>query len=355
MSRSSRKWDHINLAVDSPIEQIQSPWDDLRFVHHALPESSMHEVQLDTMVAGRKWTTPIYVNAMTGGAVGTESINAELAEIANEYGLSMAVGSQRAALLDEELQHTFRVVRQKMKNGIVMANIGADVSLEFAIRAVDMLEADYLQIHLNPVQELIMPEGDRDFRGHIQNIEKLLHYLPIPIIVKEVGFGMAREIYEDLISIGVKVLDVGGRGGTNFSWIENKRRDDYELQYLNEWGQTTLVSLLEAQSYHRQMEWLASGGIKNSLDMVKSFALGARAVGVAGPVLRMLQKEGAKAVRWQIEEWLHGLRILFTLLGVRDLEGLTKTPLIVSGDAAAWCNARGIDLQTLASRRHKFS
>ena len=157
------------------------------------------------------------------------------------------------------LAHTYQIVRKVNPKGLIFANVGADVPLEFALKAIEMLEANALQVHLNVPQELVMPEGGRDFTGWVKQIEQIIQRVEVPVIVKEVGFGMSKETLQSLHEIGVQYVDVGGRGGTNFIGIENHRREKHEYDYLKEWGQTTPISLLEAHSLCKSDDYICFG------------------------------------------------------------------------------------------------
>lgn len=249
MTRENRKNEHVKLAIKPESIQPVTHFDNLSFVHNSIPEMAWKEVDLNSKFDDIVMNLPIYINAMTGGSNKTGEINAELADIASATGIAMAVGSQHAGLRNDSLVDTYRVVRKRNPKGIIFANIGADVSIEFALQAVDMFEANALQIHLNAPQEIVMPDGERNFKGWLHQIEQVIQAVHVPVIVKEVGFGMSTETLHLLNDIGVKYVDVSGRGGTNFVWIENQRRENKEYNYLKEWGQSTVISLLEAQEF----------------------------------------------------------------------------------------------------------
>ncbi|MGG4012900.1 type 2 isopentenyl-diphosphate Delta-isomerase [Bacillus smithii] len=356
MSRERRKDEHIQLAALPESVSPVSHFDDLSFVHYSFPEMTWNEVDLKSEFAGNVINLPIYINAMTGGSEKTGKINAALADIASITGVAMAVGSQHAGLRNDSLIDTFRVVRKRNPKGIIFANIGADAPIDFARRAVEMLEANALQIHVNAPQELVMPEGERNFKGWLHRIEQVIQTVPVPVIIKEVGFGMCSETFHLLNKIGVRHIDISGRGGTNFVWIENQRRKNKEYSYLQNWGQSTIISLLEAQEFLENENWtiFASGGIRNPLDIVKCLSLGAKAVGVAGPILRLLQLEGEERVIEEIHEWTIQLKSIFTMLGAKTVQDLKKCSLVITNDVREWCELRGIDVSHYA-RRSRFS
>ena len=350
MTRQNRKWDHISLAITSQENVKASAFNDLRFVHSPFPDLDVKDVSLATTVGGHVWNVPVYINAMTGGANGTERINESLAMVANEYGLAMAVGSQRSAIDEPSLQATYKIVRQTIKNGYVIANIGADATYDQAMKVIEMIDADYLQLHVNPVQELIMPEGDRSFRGILTMIDAIVQQVSIPVIVKEVGFGMSQHTYRQLLDHGVSLIDVGGRGGTNFAFIENERRSLNDYAFFQDYGQTTPESLLEAQPFFDKAEFLASGGIQTPLDIIKALALGAKAVGVAGAFLKTLQQDGVETLSQQVGSWIGACQSIMTILSRTTVPALQTVPMVIGGSTAAYCEARGIDWRIFAKR-----
>lgn len=347
MSREDRKLDHIKYALAQSGEEA-SDFDDLHIVHRSIPESAWQNCQLDTRIGGLNLSSPIFINAMTGGSVSTMEINRGLAEAAKQTGVALAVGSQRAALLNPDLIETYRIVRKVNSTGVIIGNLGAGASVEDAERAVDMVEANMLQLHLNVPQELVMPEGDRDFRHILRSIEQVVNRLSVPVIVKEVGFGMSSETYRQLGEVGVSLVDVGGRGGTNFVRIENQRRSGQEYPFLYGWGQSAVLSLLELQLVEQPFEVIASGGIRHPLDIVKSLILGAKAVGLAGPVLRLYSDHGTAGVVHTIEQWNEQIKTIMTMIGAADISELPNVPLVIGGLSKDWCTARGIDIRQYA-------
>ena len=347
---SQRKDDHVNLALEQQAAMKQSAFDDVRFVHHSFSDLSMAQIDLSTDWAGQSFDLPFYINGMTGGSSYTKQFNRKLAEVARETGLAMASGSVSAALKDSSVADSFTVIRDVNPNGFVMANLGAHHSLENAKRAVDLLKADALQIHLNVPQEVVMPEGDRDFRSWPDNIADIVHGLGLPVIVKEVGFGMSRETMEQLVRLGVQTVDVSGRGGTNFVTIENDRRDRLDFSDLAIWGQTTPESLLESLSVQRTLDVLASGGIRHYTDIIKALAFGAKATGLSGKFLASVHEKGVAETIQTVRDWETSLRHMMLMLGCSNLAELRRTNLVISGDLRDWAQARQIDFTKLATR-----
>lgn len=350
MTRAERKLDHIKHALSTG--QSRATWlDEIRFVHQALPDSSWDKVSLQTQIGELVFGSPFFINAMTGGGgAKTTELNSQLARISREMNIPMAVGSQMAAIKNPEEIATYATVRKENPNGLIFANLGSEATIDQAKRAVDMLEANALQIHLNVIQELTMPEGDRDFRGALTRIEQLVNELDVPVIVKETGFGISREAALKLQSINVAAIDVGGFGGTNFAAIENERRHR-KLTFFNDWGVPTAAALIETTTLNSKIPVLASGGIQHALDMVKCLSLGASAVGIAGVVLKTLVEDGEQETIDLIKEINEDLTMLMVSLGANTIQELQQVPLIISGELHHYLTLRGLDTYTYANRK----
>lgn len=347
---SNRKDEHVDLAVEQYKAESQSDFQKIRFVHHSLSQIKTADVSLETNLLGYKTDVPFYINGMTGGSEKTKHINGQLAEVAAACGLIMASGSVSAALKDPSLTDSFTIIREKNPNGIVLANLGAHHSLENAKRAVDILGANGLQIHLNTAQELVMPEGDRDFSMWLAQIEDIVANLDVPVMVKEVGFGMSRETIMQLKNVGVQWIDVSGRGGTNFAAIENARRTTFSYDDLENWGQSTVLSLIEANEVADDVHLLASGGIKTPFDIVKALSLGAEAVGLSGQFLQMVLDLGPEKTIETVNDWKEKIISILTLLGKKSVSELHETDLIFHRDIMDWCEMRSIDYRQFGQR-----
>uniref|UniRef100_A0AAU2K061 Isopentenyl-diphosphate delta-isomerase n=1 Tax=Streptomyces sp. NBC_00049 TaxID=2903617 RepID=A0AAU2K061_9ACTN len=347
----SRKDDHVRLAVaqhethhaNAPTgaDRSHSQFDDVHFVHHALAGTDRERITLRTCFAGLGWPVPLYINAMTGGSTMTGEINRDLAIAAHATGLPIASGSMSPYLKDPSTASTFTPLRRRNPDGFVMANLNANATGEQARKAVALLDANALQIHLNTVQETVMPEGDRSFGHWPAGIERIVAAVDVPVIVKEVGFGLSGATVTRLAELGVAVADVAGRGGTDFARIENGRRPQADYTYLRGWGLSTPAALLDAHGHGLPL--LASGGIRHPLDAVRALALGAHAAGASAPFLTTLLKDGLDALIEQITTWLDHLTSLMTLLGAHTPADLTRTDLLVTGSLREFCLQRGID------------
>jgi isopentenyl-diphosphate Delta-isomerase len=350
VSRSKRKVEHINYALATGQKRTHG-LTDVSFVHNSLPDVALKDVSLQSKIGELSISSPIFINAMTGGGgEKTEAINQQLAEVAKECKLPIAVGSQMAAIKDLSQRASFQVVRKTNDNGIVIGNIGSEATVDQAKEAVDMIEANALQIHLNVIQELVMPEGDRDFTGVLNRIEAIVANVNVPIIVKEVGFGMSKDTVSKLRSVGVSIVDVGGYGGTNFAEVENERRNR-QLEQFNNWGIPTSISIIEGKAAAPLMSILASGGIQTSTEIAKAVALGANAVGIAGYFLKILIKEGPERLQQEVIELQSGLQLIMTALGAKTIKQLQKAPIVLQGETLNWLQQRGINTIHYAQKK----
>nr|WP_300002992.1 type 2 isopentenyl-diphosphate Delta-isomerase [Tissierella sp.] len=346
----NRKDEHVELAQKFFKKDKRSDFDNLKFVYNSFAEMGLEEVDSSTSFAGLKMEQPFFINAMTGGSFNTKAVNEKLAIVSKETGIAMASGSLSAALKDLDVRDSFEIIRKINDDGLIFANLGAEHSIENAKRAVDILQANALQIHVNVVQELIMPEGDRNFSGWLKNIEKIIKEIEVPVIIKEVGFGMSRETIYELINVGAKVIDISGSGGTDFATIENYRRDAGEYNYLEGFGQSTVVSLLESQPFLKNADIIASGGVRNPLDIVKCLSLGAKGVGLSALFLNMVLENGVENTIERINSWKEEIRVIMTLLGKKTIKELQDTDIWLRGDLKEWCEVRGIDYKEFANR-----
>ena len=349
MSRQERKLEHLWHAVRSDLTSAN--FEDIRLVHNCLPETSLKALDLSTTLAGIQLKRPLFINAITGGVEDAETVNRELALTAKECGLALAVGSQMAALENPIFAKTFHVVREEYPDGIIFANIGAYANTDMACRAVDMVDANALQIHLNVPQELMMVEGDTDFRGYRKQIEKIIRAVDVPVIVKEVGFGVAREQAAIFHEMGVAAIDVGGKGGTNFMQIERRRAHLKTNPDLLNWGIPTAVSILEARAGAPDTDIVASGGLNSGILAAKALALGANTVGIAGLAAKLLLAEGRETLVLHIKEMIEELKLIMAMTGAGNISELRDVPLVVTGDTRNWLDQREISLSNLFSKR----
>jgi isopentenyl-diphosphate delta-isomerase len=348
--RQSRKLDHINYALKLADGPKDTGFADFTLLHNCLPEISWEEIDISSHIACIDISHPVIINAITGGTADVLDINARLAEIAAATNSVMAVGSQYAALEDSANISSFQIVRKKNPHGIIFSNLGAHVTPDEALRAIDMLESQALQLHLNPAQEIIMAEGDRDFTGYLKNIESIVKCSPVPIIIKEVGCGIAKEQARALLEAGVQAIDIGGLGGTNFIAIEAARRNIALSAEMLSWGIPTALTAVEIASILSAKQTLiVSGGIRTPLDTVKSLAIGGNAVGIAAPFLRRVNDDLEATLMW-LNDFLQDVKRFMLLTGSKNIQELREKPLIITGYSREWLASRGINISALRKK-----
>ncbi len=301
-----RKSDHIRINLEEDVSSgMTSGLERYRFTHEALPEIALSNVDLGLTLFKKHLRAPILISSMTGGTEEAGEINQRLAEAAQETGIAMGVGSQRAAIEDPRQAATFKICRDVAPDALLFANIGA-VQLNYGYginecrRAVDMLAADALILHLNPLQEAVQAGGDTNFAGLAKKIEKICKKLEAPVIAKEVGWGISERTAKLLADCGVDAIDVAGAGGTSWSQVEMYRAPDEFTRELAatfvDWGINTADSILNVKKTAPEMTIFASGGLKNGLDIAKSIALGATLGGMATPFLRSAMVSTEKTI-----------------------------------------------------------
>ncbi|WP_274641807.1 type 2 isopentenyl-diphosphate Delta-isomerase [Streptococcus equinus] len=321
----NRKDEHIKYAL-----KYQSPYnsfDEMELIHHSLPDYDLSEIDLHTHFAGRDFDYPFYINAMTGGSEKAKAVNRKLAQVAQATGLVMVTGSYSAALKNP--QDDSYPSKKDYPDLLLATNIGIDKSYELGLQTVDEMQPIFLQVHVNLMQELLMPEGEREFRSWKKNLENYATKMPVPVILKEVGFGMDLKTIQMAHAFGIKTFDISGRGGTSFAFIENQRGGD--RSYLNEWGQTTVQSLLNLQDVVDTVEILASGGVRHPLDMVKCFVLGAKGVGLSRTVLELVEKYPVEQVVDIVNGWKDDLRLIMCALNCKTIADLRNVDYLLYG------------------------
>lgn len=351
MSRQSRKLEHIQYSLELADGPVSSGFDDLSLIHNALPELDYQAITLAVNFMGQTLNHPIIINAMTGGSTDVTQVNANLARLAAATHSAMAVGSVFSALENREYRASYQVIRKFNPDGVVFANLGAYVTCEQAREAVALIGANALQIHLNPAQEMIMTEGDRTFNGYLRNLEKLVAGLDVPVIVKEVGTGIAREQARQLSLTGIKAIDISGAGGTNFIAIEAARSQQVPEEGLLHWGIPTVISAIEVQSVlPTTIDLMISGGVRTPLDVVKSLTIGAQVVGMATPWLQAVLTGGALTAIDQFKLFLESIKKYMLLTGAANCGQLREKPFIISGRTREWLTERNIATAPFANR-----
>lgn len=349
VSRAKRKIDHIQHALKTG-QKRNNGFSDILFLHQSLPDTAVHHIDMHTEIGGLVLSSPIFINAMTGGG-GSETvkINEALSSAAAECGIPVAVGSQMSAIRNPSERESYEIVRKVNQKGVLFANLGSEATPDQAKTAIDMIEANALQIHLNVVQELVMPEGDRDFSGALNRVSAIAEAVDVPVFVKEVGFGINREAASKLADAGVKAIDVGGYGGTNFARIENERRSRL-LESFNDWGIPTAASIAEIASSVKDVSIIGSGGIQDAMDIAKAVALGASGAGMAGFFLKILIEDGYEALVHEIKNVQEELKMIMAALGAESVKQLQEAPVIISGFTHHYLSERNTDTKAWSNR-----
>jgi isopentenyl-diphosphate delta-isomerase len=356
-----RKMRHIRVSLEEDVEgDIGTGFQDVRLIHRALPEIDLDDVDTRTRLFGRELRAPLIITAITGGTREAQEINALLAEVAEMKGIGIGVGSQRIALEEPATAGTFKVVREKAPSALVIGNIGCpQLSLgwgvEEAERCVEMVEADALAVHMNPLQEAVQVGGDTKYSGVLDKVRELAGALDTPIVMKETGCGVAYEEAVKLEEAGAAAVDVSGVGGTSWSAVEHhiakeeeKRGQEYLGQALWSWGIPTAVSVVET-SQSTGLKVIASGGVRTGAEIAKSIALGADAAGMAKPFLEKAV-EGGDELADYVDHIIQELRVVMFLTGASDVAELRKVPALVMGRTAEWLGLRGFDVSKYVER-----
>ncbi len=327
-----RKKEHISGFLKG-IGGGNNGFGDVVLFNNSVPELDFQEISLETIFLNKKISAPLMINAITGGTKEAEEINKDLAYIAKELNIPMAVGSQSVALKYSDAVKSFMCVREIIgDDGVVIANLSANKSLDDVNEAIEMIGADGIQLHLNVPQEMCMAEGDRDFKGIIKNINHIKDNIEKPIIIKEVGFGISYETATNLKEIGIQYIDVGGKGGTNFIEIEDLRYEDSKYSEFYSWGIPTAHSLFMTLEAYRECNVICSGGINKGEDVIKALILGADIVAVSGVVLRELLQYGKESALELMKELINNIKIYMMLLGKRTVCELKDTSYMVKGE-----------------------
>lgn len=333
---SSRKTEHIRINLDEDVSSsITSGLEEYHFEHQALPELNLSQVNLVTEFLGKTLRAPILISSMTGGTNEAERLNQRLAIAAQEAGIAMGVGSQRAALENQSLDRTFQI-RKFAPDILLFANLGViqlnyGYGVDECFRAVEMVGADGLILHLNALQEAVQPDGDTDFSGIIQKLEHVCNVLGVPVIAKEVGWGISERAAKSLINAGVSAIDVAGAGGTSWSQVEMYRAKSPSQARLaaafRDWGIPTAQSILNVRNVDQDIPLIASGGVRTGVDIAKGIALGADIGGMASPFLKAAAISGDETLL-TIREIIQEIQVAMFAAGVKDIEALLALKLI---------------------------
>lgn len=317
-----RKIQHINYAMKAYLDKDY--FKDVLILNNSIPEVDYNKISLKRNFLNKEINMPIMINAMTGGTDLSFNINRDLSILAKEFNIPIAVGSQSIMFKDRNLEKSFKVVRENNKEGIVIANLSALSSLDKVKEAIHILEADAIQLHINPSQEFVMNEGDRNFKGMLNNIENIIENIDVPTIVKEVGSGISFDACKRLVDIGVNYIDVGGKGGTSFIKIEALRSKSNIYSELQEIEIPTPDSILYCKAANKDLNIISSGGINKGSQIIKSLILGANIAGISGPILKKYLENGLDESREYITDLKRDIKIFMACLGCETLDDLSN-------------------------------
>ena len=306
-----RKKDHIRLALAD--KTTLTSLDAYAIDYNSVPRFGLDNLDTSTTICNKKWQFPFFINAITAGGEECNKINQDFMEVSEACGIEFFPGSYSPALKDKNDEAAY-------PKGYSI-NLGLDKDPNLILDAIEKTKAQYIQLHTNPLQEIVMPEGDHNFESWLSTLTEVSKKSPIPVILKETGFGMNEETIKLAINLNLAAVDVSGMGGTNFARIENGRRED-KSTYLENIGYTTAESLEFAAPYRDKIDIIASGGIRNPLDVVKCLALGAKAVGVSKTFLEILVNDGKEALIEEIEKWKKELQFLMILMNAKNIDEL---------------------------------
>ncbi len=334
---SLRKKEHLELSMsgDVTFKSKTTGFENYDFIHDAITEVDLEKINFRTKFFGKKIDYPFLISCMTGGTSEAKNVNAQLAIVAENLKIPIGVGSQRQVFENDDFIESFKTVRRNAPTAAVLGNIGASQLVQFKSiepfqKLVDMIEADALVIHLNPLQELLQKEGEKDFKGLLKSLGKIVKKLHVPIIVKEVGAGISREAATKLLETGVKGIDVAGAGGTSWAGIEILRNNNNDSNYFWDWGLPTSYCIREVYKLKKKYKFIliGSGGINNASDAAKAIALGADVVASARVILLELKTNGIEGVQKLISNWFDDIKKIMYLTGSKSLKALKKNKIM---------------------------
>src|SRR5579883_2795321 len=363
-----RKIEHVSIALGQDVSVPQrANWNDIQFVHQALPEVDLDSIDTSVTFLGHTLRYPLFISSLTGGHPDVTRINQNLAQAAEHYGLALGVGSQRAAIVNPGVSDSYSITREQAPNAFLIANIGAPqlipqqrhapFTLEQVQRAIDMIGANALAVHMNSLQEAAQPEGDRRAVGEAAALTALTAQVGVPVIAKETGAGICREQALLLRGCGVAAIDVGGAGGSSMPAIEAARagsRGDERAMNIGllyrDWGIATPIALVEASAAHLPL--ISTGGVRSGLDVARALALGATLVGIGFPFLKAASESYEKVCEL-LATIVAEMKVAMQLSGAASIADLRATDVVVTGATREWLTLRGFedDLKAMARRR----
>lgn len=361
----NRKVEHVEICLYNQVENFTTNYFEyVKLIHQALPGFAFSDVDVSVEFLGKRMSAPIIITGMTGGTEELGKLNEIIAEVAEETGIGMGVGSQRIAIEKKETSSTFAIARKKAPTIPIIANLGAPqlvkgYGLKEIEEAIQMIEADAIAIHFNPAQEVFQPEGDTDYSYTIlDNLVDISKSLNVPIIIKETGSGISMEVASLFYSKGFRYFDVSGQGGTSWIAVEmyrGLRRGNWKAESAKnflDWGIPTAASIIETRIGAPDSVIIGSGGIRNGLDVIKALALGANIGGFALPALKAAIR-GKESLRDFLKRTIFEIKTAMFLSGSKSIKDVYKSPIVIFGHLRDWLDSRGINLSTLESVRKR--
>jgi isopentenyl-diphosphate delta-isomerase len=363
-----RKLEHVAIALEQDVSAAQrANWNDVHIIHQSLPEVDLDDIDTSVSFLGHTLSYPIFISSLTGGHPDVTHINQNLARAAEQYGLALGVGSQRAAIVNPDLAPTYAITRDSAPHAFLIANIGAPqlipqarhapFTFEQIQHAIDMIGANALAVHLNSLQEAAQPEGDHKAEGEAHALKALTQHISLPVIAKETGAGICREQALLLRSCGVSAIDVGGAGGSSMSALEAVRaqsRGDEQTKNIGllyrDWGIATPIAIVEATT--ARLPLISTGGVRNGLDVARALTLGASLVGMGFPFLKAASESYEKVCEL-LESVIAQLKVAMQLSGAATIAQLRQADVVLTGATREWLTLRGFeeDLKGMAQRR----
>lgn len=334
---SLRKKEHLELSLkaDVSFKSKTNGFDHYEFIHDAATEVELDKISFETKFFKKKINYPFIISCMTGGTEAAENVNAQLAIAAEELKIPIGVGSQRQALENKNYKNSYNIIRKNAKSVPVHGNLGAAELVKLKSSdpikmLIQLIEADAFVIHLNPLQELLQPEGNPDFKGLLKSLKRLVKEIEIPVIIKEIGMGISNDVAKRMLEVGVKGIDVAGAGGTSWAAIEMLRNKSIPNDYFWDWGLPTSFCLRENSKLKKNYKFIliGSGGINTGVDAAKAFALGADYVASARTILKQLDSHGIDGVKKTITDWFEIIKKIMFLTGSNSIKELRKNKLI---------------------------
>lgn len=326
-----RKAEHVSICLNQAVnyQKLTTGFEKIQLAHCALPELDFEEIDTQIPFLGKVLAFPLMITGMTGGFDAARALNQQLAEVCQEHRLALGLGSQRQALENSDHLASFLEARRLARNIPLLGNIGAAQIVcaeqrRQVLRMMDKLQPDAIAVHLNPLQEIVQPEGDLNFRGVLAGLHELVREATIPVVVKETGAGISGQVAQRLKEAGISIIDLSGAGGTSWAAVESYRADDpHFAQKFWDWGIPTVRCLQELAAIEK-LQIIASGGIRDGVEVAKACVLGALLAGMATPVLKILVEQGPAGLSRAIARWQHEFKITMFLTGCRQVSDLSQ-------------------------------